>query len=84
MLIAFVSCYLLVLARAFQQKNVMHDLYVPAMLTSFAIAAGDVGVIMAGVQLGWAAVPYLGAGGALGVITAMFIHNKLFKRKVVR
>jgi len=37
-------------------------------------------VIVSGVQYGWAAVPYIGLGGGLGVILAMYSHDKVFKK----
>ena len=80
-MIPFFSAFILVVSRAFQQKNVMHDLYVPAFFTSFLIAIGDIGVIISGVEYGWSAVPYIGLGGGFGVVTAIFLHNYIFKKK---
>jgi len=76
----FIASFVLVLTRGFQQKNVIHDLYIPAFFTSFVIACGEVGVIMSGVQYGWSAVPYIGLGGGIGVICAMVLHKKVFKK----
>jgi hypothetical protein len=76
----FIASFVLVLTRAFQQKNVIHDLYVPAFFTSFVIACGEVGVIMSGVHYGWSAIPFIGAGGGLGVVSAMILHKKVFKK----
>ncbi|RKZ94955.1 MAG: hypothetical protein DRQ43_06075 [Gammaproteobacteria bacterium] len=76
----FIASFVLVLTRGFQQLNVIHSLYVPAFFTSFVIACGEVGVIMSGVQYGWSAVPWIGFGGGLGVICAMLLHKKVFKK----
>lgn len=76
----FLASFVLVLTRGFQQKNVIHDLHIPAFFTSFVIAAGEVGVIMSGVQYGWSAVPWIGLGGGCGVVLAMVIHKKVFKK----
>ena len=81
MITAFVSAFVLVLTRAFQQLNVIHHLYLPAFFTSFVIAAGEIGVITSGVIHGWNAVPPIGLGGAIGVVSAMYFHNKIFKRR---
>ena len=80
MIEAFFSAFILVLGRVFQNKNVIHDLYIPAILTSFVIAAADVGIILAGVEHGWSVVPAVGLGGACGVVIAMYAHNKIFKK----
>ena len=77
----FIASFILVLTRAFQQKNVMHDLHIPAFFTSFLIAVGEVGVIMSGVQYGWSAIPYIGFGGGCGVVLAMILHKKVFKNE---
>lgn len=79
-MIAFISSFILVTTKAFQQKNVIHDLYVPAFFTSFIVAVGEIGVIVSGVQYGWSAVPYIGLGGGFGVIAAMYFHKKVFKK----
>lgn len=80
MLTAFISSFILVFMKAFQQRNVVANLYVSAFLTSFAVAVGEVGVIVSGLTLGWQAVPYIGGGGAFGVVLAMYIHGKVFKK----
>ncbi len=76
----FISSFILVMTKAFQQKNVIHDLYVPAFFTSFIVAIGEIGVIVSGMQYGWSAVPYVGLGGGLGVVLAMSLHKKVFKK----
>jgi len=62
--------------RSVQQLNVIHHLYLPAALTSFCIAAAEVSVIIGIVGAGWPAVPWVGAGGAVGVTAAMFLHRR--------
>ena len=80
MIMPFLSSFILVTTKAFQQKNVIHDLYVPAFFTSFIVAIGEIGVIVSGVQYGWSAVPYIGLGGGLGVVLAMYFHDRIFKK----
>ena len=79
MTIAFFSAFLLVFFRAFQQQNVHKRLYIPAILTSYAIALGDIGIILSGVTYGYDVIIPVGTGGAVGVTLAMFFHKKIFK-----
>ena len=75
-LITFVSVFLL----GFQQKNVMHDKYWMAMVTSFCIAFAQFTVYReAAMASPWDWV-YMGVGGALGIVSSMYLHNKLRKR----
>jgi len=80
MIIPFISSFILVLTKAWQQKNVIHNLYISAFFTSFVIAVGEIGVIVSGVKYGWEAIPYIGLGGGFGVVIAMYAHNKVFKK----
>lgn len=80
MIIPFTASFILVLTKAFQQLNVVKGLYIPAFFTSFIIACGEVGVIISGIQYGWSAIPYIGLGGGIGVILAMYFHKRIFKK----
>ena len=82
MTVAFLSSFMLVFMKAFQAKNVIGNHYISAFLTSFAIAVGEVGVIVSGATLGWSAVPYIGIGGAIGVVFAMLLHSRIFNKTV--
>mgnify|MGYP003480369696 CR=1 FL=1 len=62
--------------RSVQQLNVIHHLYLPAAVTSFCIAAAEVSVIIGIVGAGWPAVPWVGAGGAMGGTAAMYLHKR--------
>lgn len=68
---------ILVFLRAFQQKNVMGQHYFLAALTSFLIAFAEVTVIVGVVKTEWDAAPWIGTGGAIGVVLAMMFHEKL-------
>lgn len=77
LLITFVSVFLL----GFQQKNVQHDKYLMAMVTSFCIAFFQFTIYRAaatGDALDWI---YMGIGGSLGIVLSMVIHNKMRKAK---
>jgi len=73
--------FCLVFLRAFQQQNVIHSYYVWAAATSYMIAMAEVAMVLWVVATGWAAVPYVGTGGALGVVAAMITHKKFLRKK---
>ena len=75
--IIVVATAMLVFMRAVQQLNVVHHHYVMAAITPFFIACGEVASVLYVVHLGWSAVPFVGAGGSIGVTLAMFSHKKL-------
>lgn len=79
MLTLTLSVACMVFLRAIQQLNVVHHLYLSAAFTSFLIAAAEVSVIIGIVGGGWTAVPWVGAGGAIGVTAAMWAH-KLWRK----
>ena len=65
----------LVFLRGLQQQNVIHGNYIAAAITPFAIAAAEVASVLWVVSAGWPAVPWVGAGGAVGVTSAMLVHR---------
>lgn len=72
---AFFASFGLVYLRAIQQQNVIHGHYWLAALTSFAIAVAEVGIVLSVIDKTWSAVPFIGAGGAIGVTAAMATHR---------
>ena len=46
-------------------------------LTSFAIAAAEVALMLQIIEHTWSAAPWIGLGGALGVTVAMATHRKI-------
>ena len=78
------ATFALVALRAFQQKNVVGGHFVAAAMTSYLMAAADIGVVLSVVKYGWDAVPWIGTGGAVGVTTAMYLHGRIFKHASVR
>lgn len=73
--IATVATFSLVFLRAIQQQNVIGGHYIAASLTSFAMAAAEVAMVLQVVEHTWSAVPWIGAGGAIGVTAAMVAHR---------
>jgi hypothetical protein len=76
-LVLAASTACLVFGRAVQQLNVMHGHYYLAAVTPYAIALGEVANTLYVVHIGWPAVPWVGTGGTLGVVTAMYSHKRL-------
>ena len=70
----------LVFLRSIQQQNVIHGNYWLAAATPFAIAAAEVASVLWVVAYGWHAVPWVGAGGAVGVTAGMWLHRRLRRR----
>ena len=74
--LALATC-VLVFLRAWQQQNVIHGYYGWAFVTSYGMSLADVLVILGAVDHGLAAVPWMGTGGAIGVIGAMLLHKRI-------
>ena len=72
---AALASFALVFLRAVQQLNVIHHRVSWAIVTSFAIAFAEVAVVLIVVDRGWTAAPWVGAGGAVGVTSAMALHR---------
>jgi hypothetical protein len=74
------ATFALVFLRAIQQQNVIGGHYVAAALTPYAIAVAEVASVLWVVSIGWTAIPWVGTGGALGVLSAMWLHRRYFRR----
>lgn len=74
----FVACYLYVLLRALQQRNVAFDNYLWIVPVSYCMASVDIFVVAFIAHTGWQwpLVVANGSGAALGAISAMLFHNK--------
>lgn len=72
----FAATFALVFLRAMQQQHVIGGHYIAAALTPFAIACAEVASVLYVVSIGWAAVPFVGAGGAFGVTLAMYVYRR--------
>lgn len=70
----------LVFLRAIQQQNVIHGHYVLAAITPFLIAIAEVAMVIWVVNTGWPSIPWVGTGGALGVVSAMYLHRQVLHR----
>lgn len=75
-----IATFIVVFGRAIQQMNVIGGHYIPAAITPYFIAVGEVLVILLVVDAGWPAIPLVGTGGALGAVSAMWVHRKIWRR----
>ena len=75
------ATFALVFLRALQQQNVIHGHYVLAAITPYAIAVAEVASVLWVVSIGWSSIPWVGTGGALGVLSAMAVHRRYFRRE---
>jgi len=76
MILLLIVTALLVFLRAFQSQNIVHGFYWWAIGTSYIMAIGEVAVVLFVVDKGWASIPWVGTGGAIGVVLAMYVHRK--------
>jgi len=69
--------------KAFQQKNVAGGQYLPVVPVSFLMATCEVYTVYAVATSGFhlANVTAVGLGGGLGCMAAMYVHNRIYKRK---
>jgi hypothetical protein len=82
-LTAMAATALLVFGRAIQQQNVVGGHFVAAAVTPFLIAAGEIAVVGSIVVGGWSAWPWIGAGGGIGAVCAMWAHRLVINRSKI-
>lgn len=75
--LAFVSSFIFVFLKAFQQLNVVRGDYLWVMPTSLAMAACEVYVVALAAARGWGWVVLpIGIGAGLGAMSAMWLHKR--------
>lgn len=79
-MLIILASFIVVFARAMQQQNVIGGHYLAAMLTPYLIAVGEVLTVLWVVDTGWQAIPLVGTGGALGSVSAMWLHRRIKAR----
>ncbi len=77
---AGLASFLFVFLKAFQQRNVAFDHYIPILPISFAMSATEIYIVSAVVVLGysWGLVLCVGAGAGVGALVAMVLHKRVF------
>ncbi len=81
-LMAFACTFVAVFLKGFQHKNVIANMYGKTFITSYFMAFIDVlaiGVIAKSTS--WYIAFSSGTGAALGMMLAMYLHNRLFSKK---
>jgi len=84
--LTFVASFIFIFLKAFQQRNVAFDHYIPVIPTSLAMAAAaaaEVYVIANVVVKGFSfpLVLAVGLGSGIGAVVAMKTHKLIFRRK---
>lgn len=79
--LAFIGTFAAVFLKGFQHKNVIANLYGSTFITSYFMAFIDVLLIGLIARATWDIAFASGTGAALGMVTAMFVHSKLFAKK---
>jgi hypothetical protein len=74
------ATFLAAFSRALQNLCIVNKHYVSVLFIPFLIAVSDVGIVLGVVASGWAAVPPMGVGGAIGAVTAMALHGRFWRR----
>lgn len=75
--LAFISAFVFVFLKAFQQLNVVRGEYLWVLPTSMAMAACEVYVVVASATRGWGWIILpIGVGSGLGAMAAMWLHSK--------
>lgn len=74
--VSFVSVAL----KGFQHKNVIGNHVRAVFVTSYLMAAFDVAAVTLIVKGGWLIALTSGTGAALGMVFAIRIHDKIFKK----
>lgn len=73
----FAATCALVFLRGIQQQNVIHGNYMAAALMPYLIAIAEVASVLLVVDTGWNAIPWVGTGGAVGIVFSMWLHRRL-------
>jgi hypothetical protein len=77
-LLSFVASFVAVGLKGFQHKNVIHGKTVAVFVTSYLMAAVDVLAVSLIVREGWVIAFSAGSGAALGMLTAIKLHDRIF------
>lgn len=80
-LLAFLTSFLNIGLRSFQQLNTVHKRYLWIVPTSMVMAACEALILLSYVHNGWGwIVLAIGLGGGLGSCAGIYLHGKLTKK----
>lgn len=80
-LLSFVTSFGAVFLKGFQHKNVIGNHVRSVFYTSFLMAAFDVAAITLVVKGDWTIMFSAGFGAALGMVSSMKLHDRIFKNR---
>jgi len=81
-LLAFITSFLNIGLRSWQQLNVVHRKYGWILPTSMCMAACEAAILLNVVHSGWGwIVLAVGLGGGLGSICSTYLHSKLIDKE---
>lgn len=78
--ISVVVSFIAVFLKGFQHKNVIGGHLKAVFITSYLMAAFDVAAVSIIVVGGWPIAITSGTGAAFGMIAAIMLHDKIFKK----
>lgn len=81
-LYASLAMFGFVFLKAFQQRNVAFNHYLPIVPTSWLMFAAEAYVVVTIANRGWDLlfVGSVGTSAGLGAVLAVFLHNRIFRR----
>jgi hypothetical protein len=77
---AFFGTFAAVFLKGFQYKNVNANMYGKTFITSYLMSFVDVLLIGLVARATWDIAFASGSGAAFGMVSAMWLHNKFFRR----
>lgn len=80
-ILAFLGTFVSVFLKGFQHKNVIANLYINTIITSYFMAFVDVLIVGLIAKSDWTVAFASGTGAAIGMASSMYIHNRYFARK---
>jgi len=80
-LISLLTSFIAVSLKGFQQKNVIGGHHKAVFITSYMMAAFDVASVTLIVKGGWPIAISSGTGASFGMLFAIHLHDRIFKRQ---
>lgn len=78
--LSFLTTFSAAFVKTFQQRNIVQGHVKTAFFTSWVITGLEIATIGFVVSEGWYILFSAGLGGAVGVVIAMQMHSRIFKK----